>query len=69
MYALAKQLNKEWDQKALDAAFSSESLSMAADDFADALQNVRRDIGRRLRVNRAVSEVDDSDTIIAVGSA
>jgi hypothetical protein len=56
VYALAKQLNKEWDQKALDVAFSPESLSMAADDYADALQNVRRDIGRRLRVSRATSD-------------
>jgi hypothetical protein len=32
VYALAKQLNKEWDQKALDTASSPESLSMAADD-------------------------------------
>jgi hypothetical protein len=36
VYALAKQLNKEWDQKALETASSPESLSMAADDFADA---------------------------------
>jgi hypothetical protein len=57
VYALAKQLNKEWDQKALDVAFSPESLSMAADDFADALQNIRRDIGRRLRVTRATTEM------------
>jgi hypothetical protein len=41
VYALAKQLNKEWDQKAIDVAFSPESLSMEADDFADALQNIR----------------------------
>jgi hypothetical protein len=58
VYALAKQLNKEWDQRALDVAFSPESLSMAADDFADALQNVRRDIGRRLRVGRSQSDVE-----------
>jgi len=29
---------------------------MAADDFTDALQNVRRDIGRNLRIGRAISE-------------
>ena len=38
VYALAKQLNKEWDQKAVEIASSPESLSMAADDFADAMQ-------------------------------
>jgi hypothetical protein len=57
VYALAKQLNKKWDQKALGAAFSPESLSMAADDFADALQNVLRDVGRRLRTSRIMSQV------------
>ena len=29
---------------------------MAADDYADALQNVRRDIGRRLRVSRVTGD-------------
>jgi hypothetical protein len=52
VYALAKQLNKEWDQKALEAASSPESLSMAADNYADAMQNVRRAIGKALRVSR-----------------
>jgi len=52
VYALAKQLNKEWDQKALETASSPESLSMAADDFADAMQNVRRAIGKALRTSK-----------------
>jgi hypothetical protein len=56
VYALAKQLNLEWDQKALETASSPESLSMAADDFTDALQNVRRDIGRKLRTSRISDE-------------
>jgi hypothetical protein len=56
VYALAKQLNKEWDQKAREAASSPESLSMAADNFADAMQNVRRAIGKALRTSRV--EVD-----------
>ena len=63
VYALAKQLNKEWDQNALDAAFAPESLSMAADDYADALQNERRDIGRRLRVSRVISEIADASLV------
>ena len=33
VYALAKQLNKEWDQKAVEIASSPESLSMAAYDM------------------------------------
>jgi len=56
VYALAKQLNKEWDQKAVEIASSPESRSMAADDFADAMQNARRAIGRALRPNRANAE-------------
>ncbi|WP_155888804.1 ATP-binding protein [Inquilinus limosus] len=59
VYALAKQLNKEWDQKALETASSPESLSMAADDFADAMQNVRRAIGKALRVNRQAGEMPE----------
>jgi hypothetical protein len=56
VYALAKQLNKEWDQKALETASSPESLSMAADNFGDAMQNIRRAIGKALRTSRV--EVD-----------
>jgi hypothetical protein len=53
VFALAKQMNKEWDQKAIETAASPESLSMAADDFGDSMQNVRRAIGKALRTNRA----------------
>jgi hypothetical protein len=56
VYALAKQLNKEWDQKALETASSPESLSMAADNFGDAMQNIRRAIGKALRTPRV--EID-----------
>jgi hypothetical protein len=56
VYALAKQLNKEWDQKALETASSPESLSMAADDFGDAMQNVRRSISTALRTTRVEIE-------------
>lgn len=56
VYALAKQLNKEWDQKALETASSPESLSMAADDFSDAMQNVRRAISTALRITRIETE-------------
>jgi hypothetical protein len=50
VYALAKQLNKEWDQNALEKASSPESLSMAADDYTDGMQNVRA-IGKALSIN------------------
>ena len=56
VYALAKQLNKEWDQKALETASSPESLSMAADDFGDSMQTVRRTISTALRTARAQVE-------------
>ena len=56
VYALAKQLNKEWDQNALQTASSPESLSMSADDFGDAMQNVRRAIGKAFRMNRGGTE-------------
>lgn len=64
VYALAKQLNKEWDQKALAMAASPESLSMAADDFTDALQNVRRDIGRKLRTSRVISDTGEIPNVM-----
>lgn len=59
VYALAKQLNKEWDQNALNTASSPESLSMAADDYGDSMQNVRRAIGKALRVSRGEPEGSD----------
>lgn len=64
VYALAKQLNKEWDQKALEIASSPESLSMAADNFSDSLQNVRRDIGRKLRTSRTSTEPSNETELV-----
>jgi len=60
VYSLAKQLNREWDQKALETASSPESLSMAADDFSDAMQNARRAIGRALRTSRSSADLEES---------
>ena len=42
VYALAKQLNREWSSEDVERAQSPESLSLAADDYVDALQNARR---------------------------
>ena len=67
VYALAKQLNKEWDQKAVETASSPESLSMAADDFADAMQNARRAMGKIFRQNRA--NVESSSSVSALQEA
>ncbi len=52
VYALAKQLNQEWTTEDMARAQSPESLSIAADDFIDGLQNVRRRMGIALRAAR-----------------
>jgi hypothetical protein len=52
VYALAKQLMKEWDSAAVERALSPESLSVAADDYHDSLQTARRALGARLRVSK-----------------
>jgi hypothetical protein len=59
VYSLAKQLNKEWDQKALETASSPECLSMAADDYLDGMQNVRRAIGKMLRASKGTPDSAD----------
>jgi hypothetical protein len=57
VYALAKQLNQEWTTEDMVRAQSPESLSIAADDFIDGLQNVRRRMGIALRAARNDIEV------------
>ncbi|WP_157914230.1 hypothetical protein [Methylorubrum populi] len=52
VFALAKQLNKEWDADAVRHALAPESLSLAADDFYDSIQSARRSMGRQFRPNR-----------------
>jgi hypothetical protein len=56
VYALAKQLNQEWTTEDMARAQSPESLSIAADDFIDGLQNVRRRMGIALRAVRHDTE-------------
>jgi hypothetical protein len=63
VFALAKQLNTEWDQSALDRASSAESLSMAADDFQDAMQNARRAMGKALRTARTSNETVEKSEV------
>jgi len=62
VFALAKQANKEWNSEAVSKALAPESLSLAADDFRDALQSARRKIGKTFRtsgnsIDRLVSEL------------
>lgn len=56
VFALAKQLNWEWTTEDMARAHSPESLSLAADDFVDALQNARRRMGQALRTTRQDAE-------------
>lgn len=63
VFALAKRLNKEWDEEAMRKALEPESLSLAADNYFDALQDARRSIGKTLSVRR--SEVDKLETVDA----
>ncbi len=60
VYALAKQLMKEWDSGAVERALSPESLSVAADDYHDSLQTARRGLGARLRITKVESEAEYS---------
>lgn len=59
VYALAKQLNHEWDREAVQQALKPESLSLAADVYMDSLQSARRTLGRLFRPNR--QEVDGEE--------
>jgi hypothetical protein len=49
VFALAKQANSHWDAEAVKQALTPESLSLAADDFHDALQTARRKMGIAFR--------------------
>ena len=61
VFALAKQLNKEWDSDAVRHALAPESLSLAADDFYDSIQSARRSMGRQFRPNRQGEDVGSAD--------
>jgi hypothetical protein len=56
VYALAKQANKDWNSEAVKQALAPESLSLAADDFHDALQSARRRLGILFRISGATKE-------------
>lgn len=52
VFALAKRLNKEWDESDMQKALEPESLSIAADNFYESLQDARRSIGKALKLKR-----------------
>jgi hypothetical protein len=58
VFALAKRLNKEWDEEAMGKALEPESLSLAADNHFDSLQDARRAIGTTLKIKRTEPELD-----------
>lgn len=61
IYALAKQLNREWTNDDMARAQSPESLSLAADDYLDALQNARRRMSQALRIGKQEAEIVTAD--------
>lgn len=52
VFALAKRINKEWDEQAMAKALEPESLSLAADNYYDSLQDARRSLGKTLNMRR-----------------
>lgn len=52
VFALAKRLNKEWDDESMNKALEPESLSLPADNFYESLQDARRALGRALKLSR-----------------
>lgn len=65
VYALAKQLNHEWDPEAVRLALLPESLSLAADDYPSSLQTARRSMGRVFRPNRGDNEDETEIDLVA----
>ena len=53
VFALAKRLNKEWDAEAMGKALEPESLSLAADNYFESMQDARRALGKTLKLTRS----------------
>ncbi len=49
VFGLAKRLNKEWDHESMVRALEPESLSVAADNYIDALYAVRKKMSKTLK--------------------
>jgi hypothetical protein len=52
VFALAKRANEDWDEKALNAAITKESLSIAADNYIESLNTIRKQIRDGIKVAR-----------------
>lgn len=59
VFALAKRINKEWDEEAMGKALQPESLSLAADNYFESLQDARRMLGKTLKLKRTDGEEED----------
>jgi hypothetical protein len=52
VFALAKRANEDWDQQALEAAITKESLSIAADNYIESLNAMKKRIRDGIKVAR-----------------
>jgi hypothetical protein len=52
VYALAKRANEDWGEAAMVAAFSKESLSIAADNYEESLSFVRRIVRDKIKLEK-----------------
>jgi hypothetical protein len=52
VYALAKRANEDWGEAAMSAAFSKESLSIAADNYEESLSFVRRIVRDEIKLEK-----------------
>lgn len=62
VFALAKRINKEWDEEAMGKALQPESLSLAADNYYESLQDARRTLGKTLKLKRVDGEIGDQES-------
>lgn len=61
VFALAKRLNKEWDAEAMGKALEPESLSLAADNYFESMQDARRALGKTLKLTRSDQDNDHGE--------
>jgi hypothetical protein len=65
VFALAKRLNKEWDEDAMAKALEPESLSLAADNHFESLQDARRAMGKALKLRRTDGDSENDSAAAA----
>ncbi|MEO5806581.1 hypothetical protein [Devosia sp.] len=65
VFALAKRINREWDEEAMGKALQPESLSLAADNYFDSLQDARRMLGKTLKLKRTDGQEEEQESAIA----